>query len=80
MAHPQADLFRQLADKIEKNDEKDFAGAFLVVPPTGDSISSLLVGEADIATFFGVVKSKIDIVINKIDAEEKQKNAFGGRR
>lgn len=78
--HPQADLFRQFADKIEKNDTKDFAGAFLIVPPSGDAVSSILVGEADVASFFGMVKSKLDILINKLDAEEKQKNAFGRGR
>lgn len=78
--HPKAELFRDFAAKIEKNDEKDFAGAFLIIPPSGDAISGMLVGEADIGSFFGMVKSKFDIAINKIDEEEKKKNSFGRGR
>ena len=79
MTHPKADLFREFAAKIEKNDERDFAGAFLIVSPTGDAIDGILVGTPDIASFFGVVKTKLDTVINKISDDEKKAQAFGRR-
>jgi hypothetical protein len=77
MTHPKADLFRDFAAKIEKNDGKDFAGAFLIIAPNGEAISSILVGEPDVASFFGMVKTKLDAVITKISEEEKRTRTFG---
>ncbi len=79
MPHSKADLFRDFAAKIEKNDEKDFAGAFLIVAPSGDAVDGILVGTPDIASFFGMVKTKLDAVISKISDEEKKAQAFGRR-
>lgn len=74
-----AQLFRDFADKIEKNAEKDFAGAFLVVPPASDAIAGILVGEPDIASLLGMLKTKLDVAVNKIDEEQKKMQAFGRR-
>lgn len=77
MVHKHADAFRDFAAKIEKNDEGDFAGAFLIIPPGGEIVSGIIVGEPDVASFFGMVKTKLDVVVTKIDQEEKTKRAFG---
>lgn len=79
--NPHAKLFREMADRIEKNDLKDFAGAFLVVPP-GDSgsLSGLLVGDADIASFFGMLKTKLDIAVTTISDEQRKLATYGPRR
>ena len=77
--HKHADAFRDFAAKIEKNDEKDFAGAFLIVPPNGDPASGIMVGEADTAMFFGLLKAKIEVVVTTIDNEAKKAQSFGRR-
>lgn len=76
----QADNFRQLADKIDKNDESDFAGAFMIVPPSGDPVQGFMVGNADLATFWSVVKSKVEIIMVEINDKDRQASAYGGRR
>lgn len=79
MPNKHADSFRDFASKIEKNDEKDFAGAFLVIAPGGEQTSGILVGEPDMASFFGMIKTKLDVVVTKIDEEAKRNQAFGRR-
>ena len=77
--HKHAESFREFASKIEKNDEGDFAGAFLIVAPGGEQVSGIMVGDPDVASFFGVVKTKFDAVVTKIDEEAKRNQAFGRR-
>lgn len=77
--HQKADLFRAFAAKIEKNDEQDFAGAFLIVSPSGETIDGILVGTPDQASFFGMVKTKLDVLVTKISDEDKKRHSFGGR-
>lgn len=72
----QADFFRQLADKIDKNAEEDFSGAFMIVPPSGDPVQGIMLSNSDLATFWSVVKSKVDIVLLEIDQTQRQKQ-FG---
>lgn len=72
-----SDLFRLWADKIDKNSPEDFCGAFLIIPPTGDPISSLLInGDKDVGTFIALVKSKIDDSISAINEAQKRNQGF----
>jgi len=72
-----ADAFRALADKIEKNDEKDISGAFLVLGPDGKEISGVIIGQPDIASFFGVIKVKLDVAVAEADDAQKRNKAVG---
>lgn len=74
-----SELFRNLADKIERNDEKDFGGAFLILPPVGNEISGVIIGQSDIASFFGMVKTKLDVAVSEADDAHKKQQAFGRR-
>jgi len=69
-----AEVFRLWADKIEKNDADDFGGVFVIIPPSGEPISGLLIDqEQDLGTFFAVVKSKVESAVDAInDAQRKQ--------
>lgn len=71
MPTKQAELFRELADKIDRNPETDFGGAFLIVPPEGDAISGILVGAADLGVFWGAVKLKCDLAVDAADKVSK---------
>jgi hypothetical protein len=70
-----AALFRQMADRIEKNADEEFSGAFLVVPPgdceplDGLSVSS----KPNIPAFFSNLRGMVEIAI-----EELQKDQPGG--
>lgn len=72
-----SDFFRELADKIDRNAEADFAGAFLILPPTfngaaPEPVSGLLVGAPDMAAFLGLVKTKLDVTVISYDDMQKQ--------
>ena len=72
-------ILRDWADKIEKNAESDFAGAFVVLPPGIDPITGLFIDpEKDINTFFAVVKSKLEAAIDALNEKQKrgQQNGF----
>ena len=72
-----AEFLRAWADKIDKNSPEDFSGFFVVIPPTGDAISSLLIDqENDVNTFFAVVKSKIDDAVDTLNTAQRQKARY----
>jgi hypothetical protein len=63
-----AALFRQMADRIEKNADEEFSGAFLVVPPgdceplDGLSVSS----KPNIPAFFSNLRGMVEIAIAEV--------------
>lgn len=83
MTNKYAQLFRDLADKIEKNDEADFGGAFLVVPPKADAntesepLSGVFIGAADMGSFFGMIRTKLDVYVTLADDARKRMGAYG---
>ena len=74
-----AQLFTDMAARIEKTDEKEFAGAAVIVPPGGgDPITLLLVDpKQDIVQFFATVKSRVEIVTGAV-MEAARDQAQGG--
>lgn len=62
-----ADLFRAMADRIERNDPEEFSGAILIVPPPSqdnpaDPVEILIIDpHHDEGHFWGVCKAKVDI-------------------
>ena len=65
-------FFRELADKIDRNPGEDFGGAFMLMPPKGDPVSGLIVGAADVAMFWGLVKTKIDVALAELSIADAQ--------
>jgi hypothetical protein len=66
--------FTEMAARITLNDAKDFAGAMVIVPPTGDPISVLLLdGSKDAGAFWSTVRARIEIVWKQLQREEQQK-------
>ena len=63
-----AALFRQIADRIERNAEDEFSGAFLIVPPgdcepiDGLSVSS----KPNIPAFFSGLRGMVEIAIAEV--------------
>lgn len=75
-ATKQGDLFREIADKIDRNPETDFGGAFIIVPPDGEPVSGILVGAPDLGVFWGAVKLKCDKAVDTIDDKQRQQQQF----
>ena len=75
-----ADTFRGMADRIERNDRAEFAGAFLVVLRDGTQISGLLVDPNDNpAMLLSNAMMKIDMELKAMEAAESKQNQFGRR-
>lgn len=61
--------FREMAERIERNLPEEFAGAILIVPPTGDPIAVMIADpKKDMEAFWGVAMAKIQIATNEFQA------------
>lgn len=67
MASSPAELFRAMAERIERNDPAEFAGAILIVPPPNrdgredEPIEVLFVDPSrDVAMFWGTLRTKVE--------------------
>lgn len=75
-----ASVFRGMADRIERNDIAEFAGAFLVVLRDGTQISGLLVDPDDNpAMLLSNAMMKIDMELKAMEAAESRNSQFGRR-
>lgn len=74
-----AQFFRDMADRVEKIGENEFAGAAVVVPPGGgEPIALLLVDpKQDLVQFFATVKSRVEVVTSEV-METARARAQGG--
>ncbi len=74
--------FRAMAARIEKQDEKEFAGAVLIVPPTGEPIAVMITDPSkDPEAFLAVAMSRIQIAQQEImSAKQGGAGAWGARR
>ena len=72
-------LFRAMAERIDKNDQMEFGGAALIVPPGGgEPIAVLLIDpKQDIASFWGAVQAKVAIAVAEM--QDAQNSPFGRR-
>ena len=74
-----AQLFRAMAERIERNAVEEFSGALLIVPPGGEAIEYLAVNpKPDAAAFWGAVQAFVQRALAEI--EERQRQPFGGMR
>jgi hypothetical protein len=72
--------FRSMANKIDLNTSSGFAGAFVIVPPDGDPQDLLLLdSNANPAIFWSTLKTRVEIALAELDAQERQ-TGYGGRR
>jgi hypothetical protein len=73
----EAEKFREMAARIDKNAGEPFAGAALIIPPEGgDPIEILILDPTSgvAAQFWGFLKQRIDIELIVLDKAER-----GGR-
>jgi hypothetical protein len=67
-------LFREMADRIEKNDPAEFGGAFLCISSNGDSpiIDALLVAKTPVeASFWGLVEGQLKVAMAQIAMNDR---------
>jgi len=73
-----ADLFRDMAERIEKNAPAEFAGALLVVPPDGvEPIEILLVNpKRDLAFFWASVGGAVTTAAREFEERARSVDPF----
>ena len=77
-----SDLFRKMAEDIDRNAGAGFGGAFVCVPPKdgGEAFQTLIVGEGtDPSDYWVLLKSKAEAQIRAVDQAARQGQAFGRR-
>jgi len=78
-------LFRQMADRIEKNDAKEFGGALLVVPPPDQNgqlqaLDVLLIDpRRDPVAFYAMALSKVQIAAAMFEEQARARERQGFR-
>lgn len=71
-----AALCREMADRIDRQQDTDFSGAMIVVAPDGKKIEMVMVDpSADLAAFWAISKSKIEIAATEAMIEEERRRA-----
>lgn len=76
------DLFRAMAERIERNPENEFAGAILIVPPidpgSGKKLEPIeylaIAPKADLANFWATAMGKCDIAKALFDQQQLSRN------
>lgn len=75
-----SDLAKPLADMITdiaKLDPARFAGAFVIIPPSGEPISAMLTDpQKSGAAFWAMVQSKIEIAVEEFRGKHPQPGQF----
>lgn len=82
MSESPAELFFQMRERIAKNEDASFGGAFVIVPPegAGEPVQTLLLDPTpDPAQFWQMILTKCQIQIAEIEVKQRTNRAFGGR-
>ena len=73
-----AQQFLDMAARLKLNGDKNFGGAFVVVPPSGgDPIQTLILdGKQDPAQFWAILKTKAEMALAGLDEQQRNQQAF----
>lgn len=74
--------FTDMAQRIEHNTDATFGGAVVIIPPknAGEQIELLMLDSAgDAAQFWSTIKTRIDLVLDKLRDQERNVQGFGRR-
>jgi hypothetical protein len=75
-----SDLFRRMADQIDRNDSVSFGGAYVICPPDGgEPIELLMLKSKDVAQFWGAVDAMVKMVMSDLDDKSRNQQAFRQR-
>lgn len=70
--------FGAMAKRIVHNAGQSFGGAFVIVPPNGDPIETLILdAKQDPAQFWSLIKTRCDIALQEIDERQRTTRPFG---
>jgi hypothetical protein len=65
-------LFDQMAAQIRLNKDAKFGGAFLMVPPTGEPFSSLMLNQEEPSIFWAAVQTLAKVALDALEKLQRQ--------
>ena len=73
--------FTKMAERIKHNVDATFGGAVVIVPPGGTDPIELLMLDAqgDAGQFWGTIKTRIQLAVDKLDEQQRVAQGFGRR-
>ena len=80
--HELAKKFTDMAEAMQLNGNRNFGGAFVVVPPAGGDVIHTLILDSgqDVAQFWALLKTKAEMALAGLDEMQRNQAGFGGRR
>lgn len=75
-----AQIFRNMADRIMKNVDEPFGGAFVAVPPDGQGPVEIMVSDnkQNMGQFWGMVQANAAMAIREADETSRRQRGFSG--
>lgn len=72
---------REMADRIDLNENSPFGGCFCIIPPDDGTIQSALILDSTQSPpqFWGTIQAKATQALNDLEFKERQKLGFQGR-
>ena len=72
--------FTKMAARLLHNADATFGGAVVIVPPVGDPIELLMLdAQGDAGQFWGTIKTRIQLAVDKLDEQQRVAQGFGRR-
>lgn len=73
-----AQELRELADRMERNSDGSFGGAYVVIPPAGGDVIKMLILDSakDPAQFWAVLKTRCEMVLAGLDEIQRNVRAY----
>ena len=68
-----ADMFKAMAERIERNSDAKFGGAFVLLPPgDGEPFSSLMLDQEEAAIFWSALQTIANMAVQTLDNATRQ--------
>ena len=77
-----AALFRNIAERLEKNTDEEFGGVFLIVPPEGggEPIDGMfLASKPNPVSFYASMQGQVEMAIEEFKAANQPQGRMGRR-
>ena len=68
-----ADMFKAMAERIERNADAKFGGAFVLLPPgDGEPFMSLMLDQEEAAIFWSALQTIANMAVQTLDTVQRQ--------
>lgn len=75
--------FARMTAKVVQNEQNEFGGAFVIVPPegAGEVVETLILDrQSDPIQFWKMLMEKAAATVSRLEDQARNQSAFGGKR